>query len=237
MTYVIYGFIFGCLIPYLARRLGKLMPATMGYILLKIFIPSHYMPWSKLQNNQKYMYLFKRYLMRSLGWGIFTAAATYLFSVNFDSHYTWWYISFLWMLLFLVEFDKRFMLLPDIITLPLLILGFAYAAQHGPWLATIDLSFMSYEQNSVIGAAFGYLMPVVASMFIVWKYPEAFGGGDIKLLCAIGAWVGAEIVSYIILGSCVIFAISCLINRMRIGPFGPAIVYSTLITVILLFGR
>lgn len=237
MTYIVYGFIFGCLIPYLARRIGKLMPATMGYILLKVFIPSHYMPWSKLNQNQKYMHLFRRYLMRSLGWGIFTAAATYLFTVCFDHYYTWWYISFLWILLLLVEFDKRFMLLPDILTLPLLVLGFAYAAQHGTWLATTDLSFISYEQNSVIGAMVGYIMPVVASMFIVWKYPEAFGGGDIKLLCAIGAWVGAEIIPYIILGSCVLFAVSCLINRKRVGPFGPAIVYSTLITVILLFGR
>ena len=58
----------------------------------------------------------------------------------------------------------------------------------------------------------GYLMPVVASMFIVWKYPEAFGGGDIKLLCAIGAWVGPEIIAYIILGACIIFALSCLVN-------------------------
>lgn len=236
MSYVIYGFIFGCLIPYLARRIGKLMPATMGYILLKVFIPSHYMPWKKLKENQAYIDLFKSYLMRSLGWGIFTAAATYLFALNFDHYFTWWYISFLWILLLLVEFDKRFMLLPDILTLPLLVLGFAYAAQHGTWLATIDPNFISYEQNSVIGAIMGYLMPVVASMFIVWKYPEAFGGGDIKLLCAIGAWVGPEIIAYIILGACIIFALSCLINRKRVGPFGPSIVYSALIVITFLFG-
>ena len=116
--------------------------------------------------------------------------------------------------------------------MPLLVLGFAYAAQHGTWLATIDPNFISYEQNSVIGAIMGYLMPVVASMFIVWKYPEAFGGGDIKL----GAWVGPEIIAYIILGACIIFALSCLINRKRVGPFGPSIVYSALIVITLLFG-
>lgn len=237
MNYIICGFVFGCLIPYLARRIGKLMPATMGYILLKVFIPTHYMSWKKLKENQAYMNLFKRYLMRSLGWGIFTSAATYLFALNFDSGFMGWYICFLWILLLLVEFDKRFMLLPDILTLPLLVLGFAYAAQHGTWLATVDLGFMSYEQNSVIGAIAGYLIPVVASMFIVWKYPDAFGGGDIKLLCAIGAWVGAEIIAYIILGSCAIFALSCLINRKRIGPFGPSIVYAALIVVTVLFGR
>ena len=99
MLYILAGFVFGCMIPYLARRIGKLMPATMGYILLKIFIPQHYMPWSKLKNDFEYMQLFKRYMMRSLGWGIFCAASTYLFAVNFDQYYTCWYLAFLWIML------------------------------------------------------------------------------------------------------------------------------------------
>ena len=58
MLYIISGFLFGLLIPYLARRIGKLIPASSGYILLKIFVPSHYMPWAKLKNNEAYMELF-----------------------------------------------------------------------------------------------------------------------------------------------------------------------------------
>lgn len=235
MLYILSGFIYGLMIPFLARRIGKLMPATMGYILLKLFVPTQSVAHKKLENNRQYMELFKRYVMRSIGWGIFTAAATYLFAIKFDASHTWWYISFLWILLLLVEFDKRFQLLPDILTLPLLVLGFAYAAQKGPWLATVDINFLSYAQNSALGAMMGYIMPVIASMFLVWKYPEAFGGGDIKLLCAIGAWVGMEIIAYVILLSCIIFGISCLINRMRVGPFGPAIVYATLALCVLLF--
>lgn len=235
MLYIFCGFIYGLMIPFLARRIGKLMPATMGYILLKLFVPTKTVAREKLENNPQYMELFKRYVMRSIGWGIFTAAATYLFAIDFGAGYTWWYITFLWILLLLVEFDKRFQLLPDILTLPLLVLGFAYASQHGPWLATVDVNFLSYEQNSALGAIMGYVMPVIASMFLVWKYPEAFGGGDIKLLCAIGAWVGMEIIAYIILLSCIIFGVSCLINKMRVGPFGPSIVYATLIICLLLF--
>ena len=235
MLYIFCGFIFGLMIPFLARRIGKLMPATMGYILLKLFVPTQSVGREKLEANPHYMELFKRYIMRSIGWGIFTAAATYLFAIEFDPYHTWWYITFLWILLLLVEFDKRFMLLPDILTLPLLVLGFAYASQHGAWLATVDVNFLSYTQNSALGAIMGYVIPVIASMCLVWKYPEAFGGGDIKLLCAIGAWVGMEIITYIILLSCIIFGVICLINKMRVGPFGPSIVYATLALCLLLF--
>ena len=220
----------------MACKIGKLIPATMGYILLKLFVPTHYMSWKKLVNNDAYMHLFQRYVMRSIGWGIFAAAATYLFAVNFDAHFTWWYICFLWILLLLVEIDKRFMLLPDMLTIPLLILGFAYASQQGHWLGTMEPVFLGYATNSALGAIAGYIMPVIASMFIVWKYPDAFGGGDIKLLAAIGAWVGIGVIPYVLLLSCIIFALTCLINRRKVGPFGPAIVYATLIIAVILFG-
>lgn len=236
MLYILAGFVFGCLIPYFARRIGKLMPMTMGYILLKIFIPQHVMPWRKLKENPEYIRLFKRYLMRALGWGIFCGAASALFVLVFDPYFTGWYIAFLWILLLLVEIDKRFMLLPDILTLPLLILGFAYAALNGVWLDSFDPNIVTNPQNSVLGAAAGYIMPVVASMFLVWKYPDAFGGGDIKLLAAVGAWVGLDIVSYILLLACLIFGVSCLINKQKAGPFGPAIVYATLLNVLFFFG-
>src|SRR5574344_1594274 len=138
MFYIICGFLFGCFIPYFARKIGKLMPATMGYILLKIFIPCHYMPFAKLKNNPQYMELFNRYIMRSVGWGISTAALSYLFITIFDAQFRGWYITFLWIMLLLVEIDKRFMLLPDILTWPLLILGFGYASSNGLWLETVN---------------------------------------------------------------------------------------------------
>ena len=236
MSYVIYGFIFGCLIPYLARKLGKLISYSSGYVLVKIFIPTHILSFAKLKENPQYMQLFYRYLMRSVGWGIFFAAVTALFVECFDGLYINWYLAFLWIMLLLVEIDKRFMLLPDVLTLPLLILGFGYASVNGNWLITPEPEIMSIAFNSFLGAVFGYLMPTVASMFIVWKYPDAFGGGDIKLLAAIGSWVGFEAIAYIILLSCMIFAVQCLIAKQKAGAFGPAIVYATLAIQIFLQG-
>lgn len=236
MLYVFCGFLFGCLIPYLARKLGKLISYPAGYVWVKIFVPSHILSFAKLKCNPQYMHLFYRYLMRSLGWGIFCAAITWLFIECFDNLYTFWYLMFLWIMLLLVEVDKRFMLLPDVLTLPLLILGFGYAAIGGNWLITPEPEFMNPAFNSFLGAIFGYVMPTVASMFLIRKYPDAFGGGDIKLLAAVGAWIGMEAITYVILLSCIIFAVQCLIAKQRAGAFGPAIVYATLILQIFLQG-
>jgi leader peptidase (prepilin peptidase)/N-methyltransferase len=126
------------------------------------------------------------------------------------------------------------MLLPDVLTLPLLIMGFAYAAFGGPWIMHDIWPILTPAEFSALGAAFGFLMPVAASMFIVWKYPEAFGAGDVKLLTALGAWTGLSGVSYIILGACFIFGFACLINKKRVGPFGPAIVYAAIVYLLAL---
>ena len=235
MIYLISGFIFGAFIPYMARRIGKLIPAASGYIWLRLLWPGQTLPWKKLKNNEVYTALFKRYLMRCVGWAIFTSAATILFALNFDKLFTWYYIAFLWILLLLVEIDKRFMLLPDMLTWPLLLLGFVYAAQNGPWLILPEPYVMPLALNSALGACAGYLLPLIASLFIIWRLPEAFGDGDIKLLTAIGAWVGFAAIPYIILGASAIFAGGWLINKRRVAPFGPAIIYAVLIVVILFF--
>ena len=83
--------------------------------------------------------------------------------------------------------------------------------------------------ESSIGAAAGYVLPVFASLFLVWKHKDVFGGGDIKLLSAAGAWLGVELLLYVILLSCLVFGIYALIRRQRAGAFGPAIAISAII--------
>ena len=78
-------------------------------------------------------------------------------------------------------------LLPDILTIPLLIGGFAYSSFV---LEPSINHFLSPTQISVLGAVAGYILPVIASMFLIRKHPDCFGGGDIKLLSALGAWLG-----------------------------------------------
>lgn len=124
-----------------------------------------------------------------------------------------------WSLIALAAIDFDTQLLPDSITLPLLWLGLGFnlAATY------TDLS------SSVIGAMAGYL--TLWSIFWLFKLltgKEGMGYGDFKLLAALGAWLGWQMLPSIILLSSVVGALVgvTLIIAARHGrnvpiPFGP----------------
>ncbi|MBR1915605.1 MAG: prepilin peptidase [Alphaproteobacteria bacterium] len=226
MMYAVFGFLFGLLIPYMARRFAKFMPATMAYGLYRLVAPTKKVSRLKRSQNGKYQKLVQKYLMRSIGWGVVTGALSAATAVCLTSGF---YIALVWILLLLYEIDERMFLLPDLLTVPLLILGFVYAAT----LPLGDFVFCSPAFESAVGAAVGYGLPVVASLFMVRKHPDAFGGGDIKLLSAVGAWIGFGNVPALILISCIVFGLFCLVKHQRAGAFGPAIVIATLILIFL----
>lgn len=231
MTYLIIGFIFGFSIPFLARRFSKFMPATFAYALYRIFCINKQVSRSKKQANHKYKQLSRRYFMRSLGWGIITSSTIFLATQTILPDEMPWIAFFIIVLYMLMEIDKRMFLLPDLLTVPLLIVGFAYAAFAGELLGYDNAAAV---QNSALGAIAGYFIPVLASLFLIKKHPDVFGGGDIKLLAAVGAWLGFINVPYVILAACIIFAITCFINKQRQGAFGPSIVLASLIVLFLL---
>ena len=231
MFYAILGFLLGFSIPYQARRFAKFMPATLAYAIYRILTPNKQVSKQKKLNNLKYIKLRNRYFMRSFGWGITTSAIFLLNYLSSPPNETPWFAFFIIILLILMEIDNRIMYLPDILTSPLLISGFAYAAFQGQILGD---DIPSSTANSALGAIFGYAIPVIASLLMIKKHPDNMGGGDIKVLSAIGAWFGLTNIPFVILLSCPIFAISCYINKQKQGAFGPAIVIASLIILFLL---
>lgn len=227
MLYALSGFIFGLLIPYMARRFAKFMPATAAYALYRLVWPVKRVAKAKREQSAQYKKLMDKYRMRSIGWGIICAALSYLAYLSFPA-IAGWFMPLIWILLLLYEIDERILLLPDVLTVPLLILGFAFSSMALP-----DSGYNPVM--SALGALAGYILPIIATLFLVKKHPDAFGGGDIKLLAAVGAWLGLAMVPYVILISCVVFALFSLAKRQRAGAFGPAIVIATLILVF--FGR
>jgi leader peptidase (prepilin peptidase)/N-methyltransferase len=125
----------------------------------------------------------------------------------------------IWSLVALTAIDFDTQLLPDDITLPLLWLGLLF-------------NFFGVFTNladAVVGAMVGYL--ALWSVYWLFKLAtgkEGMGYGDFKLLAALGAWMGWQLLPLIILLSSLVGAIVgiALIVALKHGrnipiPFGP----------------
>ncbi|MBS4773879.1 MAG: prepilin peptidase [Proteobacteria bacterium] len=220
MLYALSGFVFGLFIPYTARRFAKFMPASFAFALWQIVKPS--------KNARRILKspVYKTYLWRALLSGLLTAALSYLFYDRFGVENICVKLAFLWILLLLAEIDWRIFLLPDLLTIPLLILGFFAAA----W----NIGF-TIAPDSALGAAAGYFLPSLAALALVWKNRDAFGGGDIKLLAAIGAWLGLEGLLYTIALASAGQLVIALLRRQKAIAFGPALAFAAIIIAICFF--
>jgi leader peptidase (prepilin peptidase)/N-methyltransferase len=88
-----------------------------------------------------------------------------------------------WLLLALAWTDWRSMRLPDVLTLPLIVLGLVATALINP--ASLP--------SRVMGAILGYAaFNAVAAAYCLLRGHQGLGGGDAKLLAAAGAWLGWE---------------------------------------------
>jgi leader peptidase (prepilin peptidase) / N-methyltransferase len=179
-----------------------------------------------------------RYCGHSLGGfypGIELAAFAIAFAgVVFDGGMEAWLdCVFGWWLLALGWIDIRRWLLPDVLTLPLVIAGLAVAAAFDPEQLT----------GRALGAAIGYLgLRAVALAYRAVRGREGLGHGDAKLLAASGAWVGAMALPQVVLGAAVSALIAAAglrfagvkLSARSALPFGP---FLALVTwLIWLFG-
>lgn len=226
MMYTICGFLLGFIIPHMARRFAKFSPASPSESLWRLVMPLKRVSINKRRKNSAYRELCISYFWRSFMYGIITAFIFYISSKHFHPLGIGGILTFFWALILLAEIDYKTYLLPDVVTIPLLIGGFIFACFWGAWLVAAESS---------VGAVLGYTIPVIAGLLIAWRYPDAFGGGDVKLLAAAGAWLGAEGIMYTIVLSCLIFSSFAYITKKRTGAFGPAISLATIIVAFLIF--
>jgi leader peptidase (prepilin peptidase)/N-methyltransferase len=140
----------------------------------------------------------------------------------------------LWTLVALTFIDFDTQLLPDGITLPLLWAGL---------LANAAGIFGVSLRDAVLGAAAGYLfLWTVYWLFKLIRGKEGMGYGDFKLLAALGAWLGWQMLPLIVLLSSVVGAaigISLVVFKGRDHQiplaFGPYLAIAGAIA--LFFGR
>jgi leader peptidase (prepilin peptidase)/N-methyltransferase len=131
----------------------------------------------------------------------------------------WWLLALGWI-------DLRSWLLPDALTLPLIIAGLAAAILFHPDQLT----------DRALGAALGYLsLMAIAALYRRLRGREGLGGGDAKLLAASGAWLGAAALPQVILLaalSALAAAAGLRLAGVRLGfhsalPFGPFLAFAT----------
>ena len=142
-------------------------------------------------------------------------------------------LVFTWALLALTFIDLDTQLLPDDITLPLLWAGLLVNA-FGTF---VDL------RSAVLGAAGGYLLlwSVYWAFRLIAK-KDGMGYGDFKLLAALGAWMGWQVIPFVVLVSAatgaIVGGIALYLSRRGMEtriPFGPYLALGGLAG--LLYGR
>lgn len=149
-----------------------------------------------------------------------TAVLTVVVAMQFGPSYlSLALIAFTWALICLTMIDADTQLLPDNITLPLL------------WAGLIVNYFgLITDLNAALwGAIWGYLaLWIVYQAFKLLTGKEGMGYGDFKLLAALGAWLGWQLLPLIILLSSLVGAVIGIAMIALRGkdknvpmPFGP----------------
>jgi len=129
-------------------------------------------------------------------------------------------------LLVIAFIDIDYKIIPDVLSLPGILVGFG-------------LSLLPMTPVSVLESAIGILLGggslyVVGVLYQWIRKQEGMGGGDVKLLAMIGAWMGWKSLPMIILLSSfagTLIGGGCLLlSRRRLSeaiPFGPFLVLGT----------
>ena len=157
----------------------------------------------------------------------FAALAIAIWAAGIDEGVRLWADCVLgWTLLALGWIDARHMVLPDILTLPLVLAGLGFA-----W-------FLEPERivDHAAGAAIGWLLFWAISRLYRWlRGRDGLGEGDAKLLAASGAWVTWSGLGPVMLIAALAGLAQALFVRLRGGeataataiPFGPPLALAT----------
>ncbi|WP_330985787.1 MULTISPECIES: A24 family peptidase [Enterobacterales] len=158
----------------------------------------------------------KRYTLTEVGCATMFLGLSFLFTTPLSLVSA---LLLFWFLLALSLIDLATYLLPDSLTLPLLWTG----------LLMHSISSEVTLQDAVYGAVAGYLMLWILYWGVkLISGKEGMGYGDFKLLAALGAWMGWQMLPYL----CILAAMAGIVFALvRVGrykmlvqiPFGPCL--------------
>ena len=162
--------------------------------------------------------------------GLFAVCAFLKFGLTLEALIMFLFISSLVVITF-IDIDHR--IIPDVISLPGIPLGFG---------ASFFLPAITYVDSLIGIVVGGGSLLLVAWVYSLITHKEGMGGGDIKLLAMIGAFVGWQGVLLTIFLSSAIGTLCGLMVMIRSGknmklaiPFGPFLAIGTMIYIF--FGK
>jgi prepilin signal peptidase PulO-like enzyme (type II secretory pathway) len=128
--------------------------------------------------------------------------------------------------------DFRTFRLPDIITVPLMITGLVFNFLFQPGFTSIN--------SALVGAALGFgFLWGINFFYRLLKKQDGIGLGDAKLLAALGAWLGWEVLPEILLLAALLGLVGGWVwlrwQRLATNqafPFGPFIAFAGIIALL-----
>lgn len=165
-----------------------------------------------------------QYPLIELAMGLFSVALFFLFP------FPWPFLGFFLFtgaLLVIMVIDFKHQIIPDIISLPGVLLGFGFSFLN-PSLTWID---------SGLGILFGGgILFIIAYGYYLLTKRVGMGGGDIKLLAMIGAFLGYQALPFVIFSSSLlgtVAGVGAMIKQKKGGqtviPYGPFLAAAALL--------
>ncbi len=157
-----------------------------------------------------------QYPVVELSMALLSSATIYQFGLSIT---TIGYFLFCAALLVIICIDIYHQIIPDVISLSGIVLGFLFSF----------LSPAVQWQDSLIGIlAGGGVLYAIALLYFLWRKVDGMGGGDIKLLAMIGAFLGWQALPFVVFASSLsgtIVGLAAMIKQKKGGqtriPFGP----------------
>jgi len=157
-----------------------------------------------------------QYPLVELSMALLSAALVQRFGLSIS---TAGYFLFCAALLVIIWIDVHHQIIPDVISLPGIVLGLLFS------VVSPDL----YWKDSLVGVLVGGgILYAIALLYFLWRKVDGMGGGDIKLLAMIGAFLGWQSLPFVIFASSLsgtVVGLLAMIKQKKGGqtriPFGP----------------
>jgi len=149
---------------------------------------------------------------------------------RFGNRFNWVFAKYLifysiGIIIFFIDLYHK--IIPDLLSLPLIVIGLGLS-----FINQVDLTFLNAITGAATGFVFFYLLALAVSHSL---NREALGGGDIKFIAAIGAFIGIKGVLFTIFISAAIAITVVLIlkgDKSREVPYGPFLILGAFIHTI-----